>query len=195
MLTALRDAGLHPQRSPAAVVVHLDIDLAELQLECHWAVATQPRFDPFRHSTMSCNGRRGVAGNGSALDGAQPIRNSICGKPLLPKTSICTASRVSVIRRGSVTGQLARPSAVALSSTRLVASPARSRASVLSSFVPSAKTMALSSMESVSGGCASAGPANIRGGIGAAASGSGVLRAGTPASEAYRPLQAVSSTM
>jgi hypothetical protein len=36
MLTVLRDAGLHPQRkSSGSGVVHLDIDLAELQLECH----------------------------------------------------------------------------------------------------------------------------------------------------------------
>jgi hypothetical protein len=59
----------------------------------------QSKCDPFRYSTMSSSGRRGVAGNGSALTGAQPIRNSICGKPLIAKTSICTASRVSDFQR------------------------------------------------------------------------------------------------
>ena len=42
----------------------------------------------FSHSTTSASGRRGVAGSGSALTGAQPTRNSIWGKPLTPKTSI-----------------------------------------------------------------------------------------------------------
>ena len=48
-----------------------------------------------------------MEGSGSALTGAQPIRNNIWGNPLSPNTSVCTASRVSAISRGSVTGQLA----------------------------------------------------------------------------------------
>ena len=110
------------------------------------------------------------------------MRSNICGNPLIPNTSICTASRVSAISSGSVTGQLAKPSAVAVSSTRLVASPARSRASVLSSLVPNANTAALSSTESVPGGCANAGPANSRAGIGAVGSGCGCIVA-----PAHRP--------
>lgn len=39
----------------------------------------------------------------------------------MPKTSPCTAARMSAICNGSVTGQLANPWAVAVSSTRLVA--------------------------------------------------------------------------
>lgn len=77
-----------------------------------------------------------VGCNGSALIGAQPTRNSIWGNSLPPKTSSRTAARASAISSGSVTGQLANPRAVAVSSTRLVASPVRNRASASSSAVP-----------------------------------------------------------
>src|SRR5689334_14114637 len=98
-----------------------------------------------------------------------------------------------MISKGSVTGQLASPSAVAVSSTALVASPARNRAIAVSSLVPRATTTAASSPDVTSGGCARAAPANSRPGIIAVGSGDGVLRAGTPASDAYLPLHVDSS--
>ena len=76
-----------------------------------------------------------------------------------------TASRVSGISSGSVTGQLASPIDVAVSSTTLVASPARSRASRSSFRVPSASTTALSSADDESGGMGNTGPAKNRPGI------------------------------
>ena len=134
-----------------------------------------------------------MAGSGSALIAAQPTRSNICGCPLVPNTSERTASRVSEISRGSVTGQVASPIAVADSSTRLVASPARSRARSSSVSVPSASMTPLSSAAEVCEGCLRAGPANTRAGNIERVSVGGVLRAGTPATEPYRPLHALSS--
>ena len=99
-----------------------------------------------------------------------------------------TALRVSGIANGSVIGRLANPRAVAVSSTRLVASPARSRAKALSSRVPRwASATALSSAAVVSGGWESAVAANIRAGNSAVGPATGVLRAGTPASDPMPP--------
>ena len=80
------------------------------------------------------------------------MRNNIWGNPTILNKLACTVSRASLVSSGSATGQLASPSAVAESSTRLVASPARRRASRLSSLVPRANTTALSSSESAIGG-------------------------------------------
>jgi hypothetical protein len=89
---------------------------------------------------------------------------------------------------GSVIGQLASPRAVAASSTRLVAAPARSRVKSSSSRVPRrAGAMALSSAAVVSGGWESAVAANIRAGNSAVVPATGVLRAGTPASDPMPP--------
>lgn len=91
-------------------------------------------------STVSANRRRGVGGSGSALIGAHPTRSSICGWPPSPNSAARTASRVAAISSGSVTGQLASPSAVAVNSTTLVASPARSQANRSSAAVPNASS-------------------------------------------------------
>ena len=73
------------------------------------------------------------------------MRSSICGYSSAPNTLARTAARVSGISNGSVIGQLANPSAVAVSSTKLVVSPARSRETSSSAAVPRAMTTALSS--------------------------------------------------
>jgi hypothetical protein len=66
------------------------------------------------------------------------MRNNICGNAPDSKISERNAARVSATSSGSVIGQLASPSIVAVSSTPLAASPARKRASASSSRVPSA---------------------------------------------------------
>ena len=115
-------------------------------------------------------------------------RNSIWGNSLSSKISARTALRVSGISNGSVIGRLANPRAVAVSSTRLVASPARSRVKALSSRVPRwAGATALSSAAVVSGGWESAVAANIWAGNSAVGPATGVLRAGTPASDPMAP--------
>ncbi len=95
-----------------------------------------------------------------------------------------TSSRVTGVSSGSVTGQLASPIDVAVSSTALVASPARSWAIRSSPRVPSATTTALSSAAEEPGGSGNDGPAKTRPGIFDSGSEAGVLRAGTPATEA-----------
>jgi hypothetical protein len=143
--------------------------------------------EPSNRVTTSASGQRGVDGSGSALIGAHPTRTNIWGNSLSSKISARTASRVSGISNGSVIGRLANPRAVAVSITRLVASPARSRAKSSSSRVPRASTTALSSAAAVSGGWESAVAANIRAGNSAAGPATGVLRAGTPASDPMPP--------
>ena len=61
-----------------------------------------------------------------------------------------TASRISRISSGSVTGHVAKPIAVADNSTRLVASPAKLGRSARPSAVPRASTIALSGDRSAS---------------------------------------------
>jgi len=89
--------------------------------------------------------------------------------------------------------QLASPSAVAVNSTKLVASPARSLETSSSAAVPKAMTTALSCAGSTSGVWASTAPAKARPGSVAAGSDSGVLRAGTPTVAPYLPLHVASS--
>jgi GNAT superfamily N-acetyltransferase len=207
MFKVLRDAALQPRRADPTRVSSI---LKSIWLKSHlnrsdratlrytrrqdphstWHSVERRPVQPF-NDVRQCaarSRRQRVRVDRRPADAQQHLR-----EPLIPKTSTCTASRVSTISSGAVTGQLAKPSAVALSSTRLVASPAHSRASASCSLVPSAKTAAQSSPASVSGGCANAGPANTRGGIGAVGSDCGALRAGAPASDAYHPLQVVSS--
>ena len=104
-------------------MLHVEIDLGR-------GPALVTNGEPSSRATTSDTSRRGVDGNGSALTGAHPIRNNL-RIPSAPKTSARTAARVSGISNGSVIRQLASPNAVAVSSTRLVASPARSLANVV----------------------------------------------------------------
>ena len=142
---------------------------------------------------MSRSGRRGVAGSGSALTGAQPTRISICGNCSPPNTSSRRASRVSAISNGSVMGQLARPvcgggeqhQTCCLSG--VVADPfqrrRRCRGQVSMHRRPWMRRAAV--------------PVPCRrtrdSGTTAVGLDSGVLRAGTPAVDAYLPLHVVNS--
>lgn len=107
-----------------------------------------------------------VGCNGSALIGAQPIRNSIWGNSLPPKTSSRTAARASAISSGSVNGPARQPQGCggqqhqaggfsrAQSCQRVILGSAQ------------AITTAFSSAEIESAGCASTVPANTRAGTG-----------------------------
>ena len=100
--------------------------------------------DPSSPAATSPSGRRGVDGNGSAFTGAHPTRNNICGYPLPKDIGLYGFSRFGDLQRfGDRTAR--HPRAVAVSSTKLVASPERSLASLLSSLVPRANTTAPSS--------------------------------------------------
>src|SRR4051812_13727370 len=94
-------------------------------------------------------GRRGVGGSAGPV-GAQPTRSTSCGDRVPPSTLSRTTARVPPTSSGWLSGQVARPSAVAWSSTALAASPARSRESVSSEAVPTTSSRAPSSSGPVS---------------------------------------------
>ena len=134
-------------------------------------------------SATSASGQRGVDGSGSASTGAHPTRNNIWGNSLSSKISARTALRVSGISNdgspirepwpSAAPGLSLRQRAVGLSRRRACRDGPAKRRCRPPRWFPAAGRAGVA--------------ANIRAGNSAAGPATGVLRAGTPASDPMPP--------